>query len=200
MGLLLECVDACACVCHLLIIILAQMMETNSADMLEAGESLSKFVQVAAKGKGMAERSRGYVRPIAVRYLQKHQQHLFAIQAMRRSPDAVEVEPVQIPTVTAPQTNDLFVDNDWNTEIEGVEVQEIDGAWRSATLFRHKTNRDHVCIWFGGVEYEGLDPSHPYFYDSRSETLEDDEGCDINWRITGVDNDSDSDSDGDVDD
>lgn len=170
-------------------------MEANSADVLEEGESLSKFVQVAAKGKGMAERSRVYVRPIAVRYVQKHQQHLFDVQAMRRSPGAVEVAPVRIPTGTSPQNNDLFVDNDWNAEIRGIEVQEIDGEWRSATLFRHKTNKNHVCIWFGGLEYEGLDPSSPYTYDPRSELLEDDEGYDINWRIIGVDHDSDSDSD-----
>ena len=105
---------------------------------------------------------------------------------MRRSPDAVEMAPVQIPTVTTSQTNDLFTDDDWNVEIQGIEVQEVDGEWRTATLFRHKTNKTHVCIWFGGVEYEGLDPASPYAYDPRSETLEDDEGYDINWRISGV--------------
>ena len=92
--------------------IVLQAMEVNSADVLEGGESLAKFLQVAAKGKGMAERSRGYVRTIGVRYVQKHQQHLFAVQAMRRSPDAVEMAPVQIPTVTTSQTNDLFTDDD----------------------------------------------------------------------------------------
>ena len=45
---------------------------------------------------------------------------------------------------------------------------------------------------------EGIDPTHPCAYDSRSETLEDDEGCDIHWRVIGVDNDSDEDGeDGD---
>ena len=45
---------------------------------------------------------------------------------------------------------------------------------------------------------EGIDPTHPYAYDSRSETLEDDEGCDIHWRVIGVENDSDEDGeDGD---
>ena len=164
------------------VIIVVQAMEANSADVLEEGESLSKFVQIASKGKGMAERSRGYVRPIAMRYVHEHQQHLFAVQAMLRSPDAVEVDPVRIPTVAVSQTNELFIDDDWDTEIEGIEVQEIDGEWRSVTLFRHKTNRNHVCLRFGGVEYEGLDPSNPYSYDPRSETLEDDEGYDINWR------------------
>ena len=32
-------------------------------------------------------------------------------------------------------------------------------------------------------------PSRSYSFDPRSETLEDDEGFDINWRIVGVDND-----------
>ena len=37
-----------------------------------------------------------------------------------------------------------------------------------------------------------------YAYDSRGETLEDDEGSDINWRVIGVENDSDEDGeDGD---
>ena len=79
--------------------------------------------------------------------------------------------------------------------LDGVEVQELDGTWRGVTVFRHKTNTEHVCIWFGGDGYEVIDPTNPYAYDSRSETLEDDEGCDIYWRVIGVDNDSDEDGD-----
>ena len=155
---------------------------------------MQKFVEVVAKGKGMAARSRAYVTPIAVRYVQKHQMHLFDIQAMRRSPGTVTTVPVQMPDTTS-TPNDMFNDAEWDLELKDVEVQEIDGTWRNVVLFRNKTDANRVCIWFGEEEYEGIDPSRPYSFDPRSETLEDDEGFDMNWRIVGVDNDSSSEDD-----
>ena len=145
----------------------------------------------------MAARSRAYVNPIAMRYVTAHQQHLFDIQAMRRSPTRVDVVPLQIPDSTPP-TNDMFNDDDWNLELKDVEVQEIDGTWRNVTVFRHRINSKHVCIWFGDLEYEGIDPTHPYSYDPRTESLEDDDGFDINWRFISADTDSDTDSDSDI--
>ena len=198
-----------------------QTMEANFADVLEEGESVDKFVQVTGKGRGMTVRSRDYVRPIAVRYVQVHCQYLLQLQTLRRETEpppttALVVSPAVTSSTTpaaAPfgalsttaiatpatattvntctstsLTNDLFNDDDWDLELDGIEVQEIDETWRAVTLFRHKTNSGHVCIWFGGVEYEGMDPSHPYSYCSRTETLEDDEGYDINWRMIGVEN------------
>ena len=148
-------------------------------------------------GKGLAERSRAYVKPIAMRYVTTHQQHLFDIQAMRRSPNAVNVgASLQIPDITPP-TNDMFNDDDWNLELKDVEVQEADGTWRNVTLFRHKVNTNHVCIWFGNLEYEGIDPSQPYTFNPRTESLEDDEGFSINWRFVSADSDSSSDDDDD---
>ena len=183
-------------------------MEANFADVLEEGETVDRFVEVTAKGRGMAARSRDYVIPIAKRYVQKHQQHLFQIQKMRRETDpdvndddasvVVNVAAVAAPSATpsvTPLTNDMFNDDEWNKELEDIEVEEIDGTWRNITVFRSKTNRDHVCLWFGGIEYEGIDPAHPYSYCSRTELLEDDEGFSINWRTVGVDNDSSDDDD-----
>ena len=52
-----------------------------------------------------------------------------------------------------------------------------------------------LCLWFGGDEYQGIDPDHPYSYCPHTESLEEDEGYDINWRTVGVDNDSSDDDD-----
>ena len=134
-----------------------------------------------------------------MRYVTAHQQHLFDIQAMRRSPNAVDTVPIQMPDISPP-TNDLFNDDDWNVELADVEVQEADGTWRNVTVFRHKVNTNHVCIWFGDLEYEGIDPSQPYTYNPRAESLEDDEGFSINWRFISADSDSSSDEDEDDDD
>ena len=70
-------------------------MEANFADILEEGDTVDKFVQVSGKGRGMAARSRDYVRPIAARYVQSHCQHLLQLQTLRR-----ETEPINI-TATA---------------------------------------------------------------------------------------------------
>lgn len=133
-----------------------------------------------------------------MRYVTTHRQHLFDIQAMRRSPNAVDVAPIQMPDI-APPTNDLFNDDDWNVELADIEVQEANGIWRNVTVFRHKNNTNHVCIWFGDTEYEGIDPSQPYTYNPRTERLEDDEGFAINWRFISADSDSSSDEDDDDD-
>ena len=87
-------------------------------------------------------------------------------------------------------TNGLFNDDDWQKKLHGIEVQDLDDTWRVVSLFRHKTNTEHVCLWFGGNEYEGIDPLHPFACCSRTETLEDDEGYDIHWRVIGVENDT----------
>ena len=62
--------------------------------------------------------------------------------------------------------NDVFHDDDWIKELDGIEVQEIpvDGLWRKVTLFRHKTHTSRVCIWFGGMKHEVIDPELPYAY------------------------------------
>ena len=95
-------------------------------------------------------------------------------------------------TVTS-TCSDLFNDVEWNVELEGVEVQEIDGTWRDVIIFRNIVDVTHVCIWFGNNEYEGIDRNKPYRYDTHSEVLEDDEGYDINWRMKSDDNDEDDD-------
>ena len=96
---------------------------------------------------------------------------------------------------TVSTCSDLFDDTEWNVELEGVEVQEIDGSWRDVTIFRNITDVTHVCIWFGNNEYEGIDKDKQYRYDPHSEVLEDDEGYDINWRMKSVDNDNDEEDD-----
>ena len=97
-------------------------------------------------------------------------------------------------------SSDLFDDGEWKVELEGVEVQELDGSWRSVTLFRNVGDEAHVCLWFGNDEYEGIDRDRPYRYCPRTEIMEDDEGDDINWRMKGLDNDDDADVDDDDDD
>ena len=131
-----------------------------------------------------------------MRYVTTHRQHLFDIQTMRRSPNAVAVVPIQMSDI-APPRNDLF---NWNVELADVEVQEANDVWRNVTVFRHKDNTNHVCIWFGDTECEGSDPSQPYTYNPRTESLEDDEGFAINWRFISADSDSSSDEDDNDDD
>ena len=128
------------------------------------------------------------------------------IQQARRQPLTTAVEPTPVTmTVTttaspeAAMTDDVFVDAHWTTELSEIQVQEIDGTWRDVTVFRNKQDKQHVCLWFGGTEYEGTDPDHPYYYCPRSESLEDDEGFEINWRIKGLENDREEDEDEDED-
>ena len=49
-------------------------------------------------------------------------------------------------------------DDDKYAEVGTLEVQEDDGRWRPATLFRPRKRRvgSQIVIWFGGVEYEGI--------------------------------------------
>ena len=174
-----------------------QSMETNSEDVLEEGESVDKFVQITVKGKGMTERARVYVRPIAVRYVRNHMQYLFQVQSMRRSEGPIDDPPVDM-SVCESEKDDLFDGLEWVKELDN-----RNGTWRNVTLFRHVSNKSHVCMWFGGVEYEGIDPVWPYTYCPDDELLQDDEGYDINWRVVGADHDSDdsdidSDSDEDI--
>ena len=100
------------------------------------------------------------------------------------------VAPAVTPAVTSP--DEVFDDSEWSTELEDIEVQELDGRWRDVTVFRHNDGV-RVCLWFGENEYEGIDPDSPYRYCPRSEILEDDEGFDINWRVKGIENDCDDD-------
>ena len=105
-------------------------------------------------------------------------------------------EPTGVTTASASTsviTRDLFEDDHWTVEVTDVQVEELDGTWRDVALFRSKLDQERVCLWFGQDEYEGLDPDRPYRYCLRSETLEDDEGFDINWRIKGVENDDEDD-------
>ena len=109
------------------------------------------------------------------------------------SPAAVAVA---TPSTTAlSDSTALFDDTEWEIELEGVEVQELDETWRGVTIFRHVIERERVCMWFGEDEYEGIDKDKPYRYCSQSEVLEDDEGEDINWRMQSEDNDDDDDDD-----
>ena len=59
-------------------------MVTNFPDILSEGETVLKFVEVAATGKGTTDRDRRYVRPIALRYVERHGQHQLEIQTARR--------------------------------------------------------------------------------------------------------------------
>ena len=118
------------------------------------------------------------------------------IQQSRRQPVSTEVEPTTLTdtntstpaTTSAVEIGNVFVDAHWTTELSGIQVQELDGTWRDVTVFRNKQDQDHVCLWFGENEYEGTDPNHPYRYCPRTETLEDDEGFDINWRMKDLEN------------
>ena len=165
-----------------------QVMETSFPDILHEDESVAGYVQVAGKGKGLVQRAREYVRGIAKRYVCEHHQQLMELQHVRRLPaNSVSVNTIAPSTMSALATVTLsssapsmFNDNDWTTVFEDIQVQEVDGTWRDVTLFRSVRDAEHVCIWFGGDEYEGIDPSHPYRWCPRTEILEDDEGFDIN--------------------
>jgi hypothetical protein len=211
-------------------------MENNFPDVLNDGETVLQFVDVTAKGKGQTNRARGYVRPLALRYVTLHQQLQLEIQQARRQPAVTPVDPqpavaatpavlttpvsraatasaalasvstasavalasVSTTSAVAVSTaSNLFVDAHWSTELTDVEVEELDGTWREATIYRHKLDEVRVCLWFGQSEYEGLDPDRPYRYCPRAESLEDDEGFDINWRIKGVENDDEDEEDDD---
>ena len=103
-------------------------------------------------------------------------------------------------TETAVATASSFHDDQWTTVFDDetlIQVEELDGTWRDATLFRSVKDNTDVCIWFGEDEYEGIDPAHPYKYCVRTEILEDDEGFDINWRMKSIDDDGDEDDDED---
>lgn len=175
---------------------LTQDMETNFMDVLVEGETTVQFIESMAKGRGMAERAREYVRPIAIRYVKAHQTHLFQLQAARRDPDFTTVVNASV-NVPTPHADNIFNDDEWTKELDGIEVQELEGEWRKVTVFRNRGRPSHVCLWFGGDEYEGIDPRRPYAYDSRTECLEDDEGFDIHWRTVGVDQSDSEDSDDD---
>jgi len=199
-------------------------METIYPDVLAADEAVSKLIEAAGTGKGKTDRARSYTLPIAVRFVDRHQQQQFEIQSARRrvnDDDDEEEEPANTPapvltpaSVLTPATattsspaasaggaiaDDVFVDADWSLELEDIEVQELNGTWRQVNVFRHLIDPTRVCIWFGDKEYEGIDPSRPYNYCPRTEILEDDGGYDINWRVKGLDNDDDDDDDDDDD-
>ena len=187
-------------------------MEINFPDCLDEGETLRKFLDAAAVGKGKTKRARTYVRPIAVRYVERHAQVQLELQIARRQPAAaattvaIALEPattVPASGTPAPDTssNDVFVDVEWSKELQDIEVQELDGTWRGVTMFRHTVDQARVCLWFGKDEYEGIVPDHPYGYCPRTEILVDDEGYEINWRVKGLENDDyDDDEDDGVDD
>ena len=110
-----------------------QAMEVNFADVLESGETLDKFMQASARGRGMAARSTDYVRPIAVRYVQSHCQHLLQLQTLRRETPTPATALTTAPATTSATvtttttinttctntglTNDLFNDDVWDTEL-----------------------------------------------------------------------------------
>ena len=199
----------------LITIHLVQAMENNFQDILREGESVSQFTERVSTGKGKTQRARDYIRPIAFRYVERHEKFKFEVQAARRQPaapaadtttapaptaDATTVPAPTADATTAPAPAETFVDANWVCELEDIEVQELDGTWRGVTIFRNKQDPNHVCMWFGNDEYEGIDKDHPYEYCPRTEILLDDEGYDINWRMQGLENGDDSDCDDDDDD
>ena len=59
-------------------------MEANFTDVLVDGEMTVKLIQIMATGRGMVDRARSYIiGPITVRYVMKHQKHLFQLQTTR---------------------------------------------------------------------------------------------------------------------
>ena len=124
-------------------------------------------------------------------------QPLISAAAVTTAAAAPTTTPTATSYINTDITNGLFNDDDWQKELYGIEVQDLDDTWRAVSLFRHKTNTEHVCLWFGGNEYEGIDPLHPYAYCSHTETLEDEEGYDIHWGVIGVENDTSDDEEED---
>ena len=103
-------------------------------DVLVEGETTIKFIVVMATGHGMTERSRSYVRPIAIRYVKTHQKHLFQLQAARRDPNFTVVD-VSV-SAPSPQVNDLFDDDEWS--------KELDGGWYRDTGIRRGVEKDNI--------------------------------------------------------
>lgn len=79
-----------------------QTMITSYPDILNEGETIEKFVEVTAIGKGKTDRSRAYVRGIAIRYVEKHGQHHFEMQKARRLP--LSQSPTPTPAAAAAVT------------------------------------------------------------------------------------------------
>ena len=67
----------------------------------------------------------------------------------------------------------LFTDSDYH-KMARIQVLEEDGAWRPATLYQHKQKQNHIVLYFGDSEYEGLDM--PYHYGSQPRTVLDCDG------------------------
>ena len=122
-------------------------MVRDFPDVTDETETVTQFLQVAAVGKGKTKRARAYIRPIALRYVEGHQQLQMEIQQSRRQsggPTTVETTPTTDPTtpseleVEAVETSDVFVDAHWTTALSEIQVQEVDGTWRDVTVFRNK--------------------------------------------------------------
>ena len=41
-------------------------------------------------------------------------------------------------------------------------VSEFASGWRRATLYQFRSDHSKVCLYFGGEEYEGLDPPYSF--------------------------------------
>ena len=65
---------------------MTQTMMTSFPDVLNNGESVQQFVEVAATGRGTTMRARACVTPIATRFLHRHQSVMFELQVARRQP------------------------------------------------------------------------------------------------------------------
>ena len=63
--------------------------------------------------------------------------------------------------------------------VDRFEVEEDDGTWQTATMFRHKVSQG-VCLFFGGSDYEGL----PDLYTYVDGVLKDGDGEEISIRVT----------------
>lgn len=53
-----------------------------------------------------------------------------------------------------------------HTQEATLEVQEDDGTWRAAILYRHRLRSASVVVFFGGGEYEGLDGNYQFGEDN----------------------------------
>ena len=58
-----------------------------------------------------------------------------------------------------------FVDAEWEAiaQVKTVEPKdEYQAGWRHATLYQYRSDNSKVCLFFGDLDYEGLDPSYSF--------------------------------------
>ena len=75
----------------------------------------------------------------------------------------------------------VFNDDDWQNVKCNIQIQEEDGEWVDVVIYRHITDTNKCCVYFGSGEYEGF-PNHPYSFDVH-EVLRDSDGDEIIYRL-----------------